>query len=44
VAGEIEIANDFWAEERDYVGENRKFEAGDDLFGDGSASKDVTFF
>jgi hypothetical protein len=44
VAREIEIANDFWSKQRDYVGENREFKSGDDFFGDGGATQDVTFF
>ena len=44
VAREVEVANDFWAKQRDDVRENRKFEAGDDFFGDGCAAENVTAF
>src|SRR5271156_987620 len=41
VAGEIEIVNNFGAQERNDVGENRKFEAGNDFFGYRSATQNV---
>src|ERR1700677_1092744 len=44
VAREIEVANDFGAQQGDDVGINGKFEAGNDFFGDGGAAEDVTLF
>ena len=44
VAREIEIANDFGPQERNDVGENREFEAGNDLFGDRRAAQHVALF
>ena len=44
VAREIEIANDFRAQQRDDVGKDGKFEAGDDFFGDGGAAENVAAF
>jgi hypothetical protein len=41
VAWEIEIANDFGTEKRNDVGENGKFEAGNDFFGDRGAAENV---
>jgi hypothetical protein len=44
VAGEIEFANDFGAEQRDDVGAFGEEEAGDDFFGYGGAAEDVAAF
>jgi len=44
VAGEIEFANDFGAEERDYVRAFGEKEAGDDFFGNGGAAEDAAAF
>ena len=44
VAWKVEVANNFWAKQRDDVRKNGKFEAGNDFFGDGGAAEDVTFF
>jgi hypothetical protein len=44
VAWEIELANDFGAEERDYVGTFGEEEAGDDFFGDSGAAEYVAAF
>jgi hypothetical protein len=41
VVGEIQLANDFGAEERDYVGTFGKEEAGDDFFSDSGAAEDA---
>ena len=34
MARKIKIANDFWPQQRDHVGANRKFEAGKNFFRD----------
>jgi hypothetical protein len=44
VAGEIEFANDFWAEERDYIGAFGEKKTRDDLFGDRGTAEDVPAF
>ena len=44
MAGEIEFANDFGAEERDDVGTFGEEEAWDDFFGDGGAAEDAAAF
>ena len=44
VARQIEVANDFRAQQRDDVGKNGKFESGNDFFGDGGAAEDVAPF
>src|SRR5882757_7284915 len=44
VAGEIEFANDFGAEEGDYVRAFGEQEAGDDFFGDGGTTENVAAF
>ena len=41
MAREIEIANNFGAQERNDIGENGEFEAGDDFFGDGGAAQNI---
>ena len=44
VARQVEIANNFRAQKRDHVGEDGKFEAGNDFFGDRGAAQNVTAF
>ena len=44
VAGKIEIADNFRAQERNNVRKNRKLKARKDFFGDGCASQNVTAF
>jgi hypothetical protein len=44
VAREIEFANDFGAEEGDYVGAFGEEEAGNDFFRDGGAAENVAAF
>ncbi len=44
VARQIEIANDFRAEERNYVRTNGKLEAGENFFGYCCAAQDITLF
>ena len=39
MAGEIELANNFWAKERDHIGTFRKEKAGNDFLGDRRATK-----
>ncbi len=41
VAREVEVANDFRAQQRDHVGAHRELETRVDLFGDGGASEHV---
>ena len=42
VAREVEVADDFRAQQRDDVGADRELEAREDLFGDGGAAEHVT--
>ena len=42
MAGQIEVANDLRAQQRDYVGAHRELESGKDFFGDGGAAEHVT--
>jgi predicted membrane protein len=44
VAGEVEFANDFGAEQRDDVRTFRKKKTRDDFFGNGGSAEDVTAF
>jgi len=44
MAGEIEFANDFGAEEGDYIGALGEKKTGDDFFGDGGAAENVAAF
>jgi hypothetical protein len=44
MAREIEVADDFRPQQRDYVGADRELEAGKDFFGAGSAAEDVAAF
>src|ERR1700686_3854459 len=44
VVGQIQFANDFGAEQRDYVGTFREQEAWDDFFGDCGAAEDAAPF
>src|SRR5690348_11337131 len=41
MAGQVEIANDLRAQQRDYVGAHRELESGKDFLGDGGASEHV---
>ena len=41
---ELQIANDFWPKQRNYVREHGKFKAGDDFFRDGGTAKNVAAF
>ena len=42
MAGKVEIANNFRAQQRDYVRAHRKLESGEDFFGDSGAAEHVT--
>ena len=42
--GQIEIANDFRAQQGDHVGADRELEAGKNFFGDRGAAEHVTAF
>src|SRR5437764_9868664 len=44
VTRQVELANDLRTQQRDYIGANRKLEAGENFFSDGSAAKHVTTF
>src|SRR5215469_2833541 len=44
VAREVEVANDFGAQERDDIRADGEFESGDDFFGDGGAAENVAAF
>ena len=41
MAGQIEVANDLWSQQRDDVGAHGKLESRKDFFGDGRASEHV---
>jgi len=44
VTGKLKVANDFWAQQRNYIRTDGKLKSGEDFFRDGGPTKNVTSF
>ncbi len=44
MTGKVEVANDFWPQQRNYIRTDGKLKSGEDLFRDGRSTQNVAAF